>query len=200
MPEVGNLAAMLADLLATPGVEEILELRGQTGVLALHGGIEEETAAIAVAVAGRARASLYAVVQPEDLAWHVPSTRFYPAASARLRRFLEHVRLTVSFHGFGRRGLERTVLVGGANRPVARRMAAALRRATPLRVVDDLEAIPRELRGLHPANPVNLTELGGVQLEMSPGARAEDVRRGVVAAVAAVLVAEQRSVCAAAER
>ena len=38
-------------------------------------------------------------------------------------------------------------------------------------VVLDLEAIPRELRGLHPDNPVNIPRLGGVQLELPPRVR-----------------------------
>ena len=32
-------------------------------------------------------------------------------------------------------------------------------------VVDELEAIPARLRGVHVANPVNLAKSGGVQLE-----------------------------------
>jgi len=41
------------------------------------------------------------------------------------------------------------------------------------RVLDDLEAIPRELRGIHPRNPVNRTPEGGVQLELPPRVRGE---------------------------
>ncbi len=189
---------MLADLLATPGVTERLELRGEAGVLALHGGLEEQTDAIAAEVARRSGASLYAVVQPDDLAWHVPSVQYHPNASDKLRRFLEHVRLAVSVHGFGRQGLDRAVLVGGANRPLAARIAAALRRRAPLRVIDDLDAIPKRLRGMSPRNPVNLPELGGVQLELSPGARTPEVRPALVAALAGALAAEQRSICVAA--
>ena len=39
------------------------------------------------------------------------------------------------------------------------------------RVVTDLTAIPRELRGLHPDNPVNRVRDGGAQLELSPRVR-----------------------------
>ena len=35
----------------------------------------------------------------------------------------------------------------------------------------ELDDIPRELRGLHPANPVNLPRHGGVQLELPPRVR-----------------------------
>jgi phage replication-related protein YjqB (UPF0714/DUF867 family) len=38
-------------------------------------------------------------------------------------------------------------------------------------VVTDLDAIPTELRGLHPANPVNLPAGGGAQLELPPRVR-----------------------------
>ena len=38
-------------------------------------------------------------------------------------------------------------------------------------VVTDLDAIPRELRGLHPDNPVNRMRGGGAQLELSPRVR-----------------------------
>ena len=35
----------------------------------------------------------------------------------------------------------------------------------------DLDAIPPELRGMHPDNPVNRARGGGVQLELSPRVR-----------------------------
>ena len=38
-------------------------------------------------------------------------------------------------------------------------------------VVCDLDAIPRELRGLHPDNPVNLPRDRGVQIELPPRVR-----------------------------
>ena len=178
---------MLAELIATPGVEEVVARRGRAGVMALHGGLEDRTADIAMEVSRRADASLYAVVQPDDLRWHVPSTKYDPAASPALREFLEHVRLAVSFHGFGRRGLENTVLLGGRNRHFAARMASMLRAGTDLRIIDDLDEMPDGLRGMHPRNPVNLPEEGGVQLELSPGARKPAAAAAVVAAVASAL-------------
>ena len=38
-------------------------------------------------------------------------------------------------------------------------------------MLDDLDAIPSELRGLHRRNPVNLPRGGGVQLELPPRVR-----------------------------
>ncbi len=189
---------MLADLIASPGVEEIVVLRGRVGALALHGGLEEHTADAADTVSTRAGASHYAVVQPDDLRWHVPSVAFDPADSAALRRFLSHVQVVVSFHGFGRRGLEGTVLLGGSNRRLAGLLARSLRAGTDLRIIEDLDAIPDGLRGLHPRNPVNLPELGGVQVELSPGAREPGSLTALTAAVSDVVAAEQRSLCRAA--
>jgi phage replication-related protein YjqB (UPF0714/DUF867 family) len=38
-------------------------------------------------------------------------------------------------------------------------------------VVDEIEAIPSRLRGVHRDNPVNLPRSGGVQLELPPRVR-----------------------------
>ena len=52
------------------------------------------------------------------------------------------------------------------------RWAAELAAALPdYEIVTDLTAIPRELRGLHPSNPVNVPPGGGVQLELPPRVR-----------------------------
>ncbi len=187
---------MLAELIATPGVVEDALLRGPAGVMALHGGLEEGTAEIARDAAVAAAASRYGVTLPDDLAWHVPSIRFDPAQSPQLRRFLDHVQVVVSVHGFGRKGFDDVVLVGGRNRRLAADLARSLRAHTPLDVVADLERMPKPLRGTHPRNPVNLPAHGGAQLELSPGARRPAHAPGVVRAVAAVLRAEQRSLCA----
>ena len=54
----------------------------------------------------------------------------------------------------------------------ASRVAGTLRDALPgCPVVDDLDAIPRGVRGLHRHNPVNLTRGGGVQVELPPQVR-----------------------------
>jgi phage replication-related protein YjqB (UPF0714/DUF867 family) len=165
---------MLADLLAHPGVEEVCELRGRFGLMAFHGGsLERGTDVIAEVAATRAGASFYAVRQPEDLNWHLPSVAFDPAASPALARFVAHVETVVAIHGYGRAEMWTTLLVGGTNRPLAARLRAALEAGLGdgFTVVDDLEAIPTQLRGQHPRNPVNLPRGGGVQLELPPRVR-----------------------------
>ena len=47
------MSGLFADLLATPGVEEVCELRSRFGFMAYHGGaLEEMTDVIASAAAG----------------------------------------------------------------------------------------------------------------------------------------------------
>src|SRR4029079_14325823 len=110
---------MLDQLLATPGVEERCGLGSAFGFLALHGGLEAGTAEIAQAAAIASNASIYAVVQPKDVRWHVPSHQFDPLQSDALVAYLEHVDVIVSVHGFG--GLRGdddrwiTGLLGGSN-------------------------------------------------------------------------------------
>lgn len=177
----------LDDLLDHPRVSEEVVLAGPVGVMALHGGLEAETAEIAREAAERAGASLYVVSQPADLAWHVPSIRFDPARVPSLARFLVHVSRVVSLHGFGRRHLPRTVLVGGRNPDRRREAAQSLRSHSRLRVIADHETIPSRLRGIHPRNPVNLPSGGGAQLELSASARRAPHRADVVRAVTALL-------------
>jgi phage replication-related protein YjqB (UPF0714/DUF867 family) len=167
---------VLAELLALPGVDERLVLRSRFGFCALHGGLEAATAEIAAAAADAAGASYYAVVQPDDLHWHVPSHRYAPAQSSALREFLAHVDIVISVHGFGgvREADDRwtTALLGGSNRLLARALGGALGGALPgYRWIGDLDAMPSHLRGLHSANPVNLAPNGGVQLELPPRVR-----------------------------
>jgi phage replication-related protein YjqB (UPF0714/DUF867 family) len=96
-----------------------------------------------------------------------------PADSPALAAFLDHVQVTVALHGYGREGLWTTLLAGGGNRQLAAHVATHLRTALPegYEVVDDLAAIPPELRGVHPDNPVNRCAHGGVQLELPPRVR-----------------------------
>ena len=105
------------------------------GFLALHGGLEQGTAEIATDAAARCGASIYAVVQPADLRWHIPSALYDPDHSDDLARFLTHVDVVVSVHGFGglRGSDERwiTALLGGGNRAFAAHLASALRTALP---------------------------------------------------------------------
>jgi phage replication-related protein YjqB (UPF0714/DUF867 family) len=164
---------VFAELLAHDGVEEICELRSRFGFLAFHGGsLERRTDAIAVASAEQAGASLYAVVQPVDLRWHVPSHLVDPAESETLAAFVEHVDVVVAVHGYGRAGWWTNILLGGGHRELARALATRLRVELPhYTVIDDLDGVPPELQGRHPANPVNLVRNGGVQLELPPRVR-----------------------------
>jgi phage replication-related protein YjqB (UPF0714/DUF867 family) len=163
---------MFDELLRQPGVHETLELRSSFGFMAFHGGLEEATETIAEDAAERAWASLYTVVQPPDLVWHVPSATISPEHSAALARFLDHVQVAVAVHGYGRSNRPVDVLLGGRNRALARHVAVHLQAHLPeFNVLDDLEAIPVGLRGLHPDNPVNRPPLGGVQLELPHRAR-----------------------------
>lgn len=162
-----------AELLAHDGVEEDLELRSRFGFLAFHGGnLEVGTDVVAARAAEAAGASLYAVRQPEGLRWHVPSIEVTPDESESLGAFLDHVDVTVALHGYGRDGMWTTLLLGGGHRELATHLAGHLRAALPgYEVVDDLEAIPQELRGVHRANPVNRCRGGGVQVELPPRVR-----------------------------
>ena len=164
---------MFAELLRQPGVEEVLELRSSFGFLAFHGGsLEEGTDTIARAAAARGGASLYAVLQPSELRWHVPSAEVDPGASRALARFLDHVEVVIALHGYGRAGWWTTLLAGGRNRALAGDVRRRVEAALPgYEVVDDLSAIPSELRGMHPDNPVNRPRHGGVQLELPPRVR-----------------------------
>ena len=140
---------------------------------ALHGGgLERATEVVAREVAERTGASYYAVVQPDGCRRHLPSTLFTAGTSDRLDAFLDRVDTVLSIHGYGRHDDFWAVLVGGADRATAHHVAGHLRGVLPdeYRVVDDVEAMPRSLRGMHPDNPVNRTG-GGVQVELPPSIR-----------------------------
>jgi phage replication-related protein YjqB (UPF0714/DUF867 family) len=183
------------ELLRHPGVVEECELRSAFGFLAIHGGsLERGTAEVAADAAERAGASLYAVRQPEDLHWHIPSALVDPIRAPALSSFLEHVELVVSVHGYGRKDHANVVLIGGRNRQLAARAAEVLRAAVAShRFVDDLHAIPPTLRGVHLDNPVNRTRGGGIQLELPPtlrdGEGAPADRDALIAALASVATA-----------
>ncbi|GAC1536413.1 MAG: hypothetical protein NVS3B12_19400 [Acidimicrobiales bacterium] len=165
-------AGAVADLLATAGVEERVILRGRFGFLAFHAGVEGGTDVVASKAAEASGASLYCLVQPPSVRWHLPSHVIGAEASLRLVAFLDHVDIAVAIHGYGRPERPRDLLLGGRNRPLALELGRALRRKLPdWPVVDDLHAIPREMRGLHPDNPVNLVRGAGVQLELPPAVR-----------------------------
>ena len=164
---------MFAQLLAHPGVEEIYEERSRFGFMAYHGGsLEVATDLIASQAAARAGASYYAVLQPADLQWHIPSTRVRPEESPTLAAFLDHVDIVITIHGYGRQNFFTSLLLGGRNRDLADHLGGHLRRALPAyEILTDLEAIPSELRGQHADNPVNRPAAAGVQLELPPRVR-----------------------------
>lgn len=164
---------VFAELLAHDDVREECELRGSFGLMAFHGGaLEEVTDVIAREAARRVGASYYGVVLPPGRKWHVPSHLVIREESANLDRFLSHVDTVITIHGYGREGLYATLLLGGRNRRLARHLAGHLRSALPAySVIDELSAIPRELRGQHQSNPVNVPVHAGVQLELPPRVR-----------------------------
>ena len=164
---------MFRELLDTDGVREVCELRGRFGFMAFHGGnLERATDEIASAAAAAADASFYAVIQPPRLRWHIPSTLVTPEHSGLLAAFVEHCDVVVAVHGYGRDGFWTSLLLGGRNRVLAAHLAAHLGPRCPdHEVLTDLERIPRELRGQHATNPVNLTRGQGVQLELPPRIR-----------------------------
>jgi phage replication-related protein YjqB (UPF0714/DUF867 family) len=149
------LSGRFARLLATPGVEEVLELRSAFGFLAFHGGsLERMTDRIAGEAARRSGASLYAVVQPAGLREHLPSTQVTPDASPALAAFLDHVDVAVAIHGYGRHGLWSTLLLGGGNRALAAHVGTHLAAELEEHVVcTDLDRMPDGLRGVHPTTP-----------------------------------------------
>ena len=165
---------MLRDLLARPEVTEICELRGSFGIMAFHGGnLERCTDVIATEVAERTDASLYAVVQAPPLRQHIPSTSFDPTHSAALARFVDHVDVVIAIHGYGRQDRFWDLLLGGRNRALASHVGTHLRGGIDERfgIIDELDDIPKGLRGQHPANPVNLPAGAGVQIELPPTTR-----------------------------
>ena len=166
---------MLAGLLERGEVVEELELRSPFGVMAIHGGgLERTTDVVARAVADLSGSSYYGVLFGDDVAAdaHVPSTAFVPAASESLAAFFDRVDTVVSVHGYGRRHLRYSVLLGGRNRALAGHVADTLGpRLIDYDFVTNLDRIPRGLRGQHARNPVNRPALAGVQIELPPTIR-----------------------------
>ncbi len=172
----GQVSAF-ADLLHQPGVREVYQPGhgpfARFGIMAYHGGnLELETDRIASAVARRTGASLYAVLQPPPMRDHISSTRVSPADSTTMTEFFDHVDTVITLHGYGRRNMFTSLLLGGQNRTLAEHIGLSLRSHLPAYdIVTDLERIPAGLRGLHSKNPVNLARLAGVQIELPPRVR-----------------------------
>ncbi len=161
----------LSELLADPAVVEESRLRSRFGFMAIHGGgLERMTDLIADRAADAAGASVYSIRHPQDYPHHLPSARYRPEDSERLAEFLDHVEVVISLHGYGRLGRSTQVLAGGGNRELAAHVAKHFD-VPGYQVVTDVEQMPRELRGLHPDNPVNRVRRGGTQLELSPRLR-----------------------------
>lgn len=155
-------------------------MRSRFGFMAYHGGmLERATDTVAREAAGRAGASYYGVVQHATEAVHFASTTVTPSQSHRLGRFLDHVDVVISIHGFGRDDRRRSVLLGGRNRSLAHHVAAYSRAALPEYAFHTaLDEIPRELAGMHSRNPVNLPPSSGTQIELPPTLRWNYDERG----------------------
>nr|WP_090275641.1 poly-gamma-glutamate hydrolase family protein [Mycolicibacterium komanii]CRL68667.1 phage-related replication protein [Mycolicibacterium komanii] len=161
----------LSELLAQPGIVEERILRSRFGFLAIHGGgLEQMTDVIAERAADAAGASVYVVRHPDHYPHHLPSALYRAQESERLAEFLDHVDVAVSLHGYGRIGRSTQLLAGGRNRALAAHLAEYVE-VPGYQVITDLDAIPRELRGMHPDNPVNRVRGGGAQLELTPRVR-----------------------------
>jgi phage replication-related protein YjqB (UPF0714/DUF867 family) len=163
----------LSELLAYENVSEECELRSSFGFMAFHGGeLEEMTDIIASRAAERAGASYYGIQLPNNLEWHIPSHKVTADQSPQLTSFLSHVNIVVTVHGFGRAGFFTSLLLGGRNRRLASHLGSSLREHLPAyTIIDDIDGIPDNLRGLHQDNPVNVVENAGVQLELPPRVR-----------------------------
>jgi len=171
----------LSELLSDPAIIEESTLRSRFGFLAFHGGgLEQMTDVIAERAADAADASLYVVRHPDHYPHHLSSKLFDPAQSPRLSEFIDHVDVVVALHGYGRIGRSTQLLAGGQNRRLAEHLARHID-IPGYRIVTDLDAIPRELRGLHPDNPVNRVRGGGAQLELSARVRGTSPRSSVPA-------------------
>ncbi|MBK8335006.1 MAG: poly-gamma-glutamate hydrolase family protein [Acidimicrobiaceae bacterium] len=86
------------------------------------------------------------------------------------------LRTSIGFMGYGgvpehpRRWL--TLCVGGQGRSAAALVSDRLRASLDdYEVIDTLDDIPRQYRGLHPDNPINRVRSEGVQIELPPRVR-----------------------------
>jgi phage replication-related protein YjqB (UPF0714/DUF867 family) len=169
----------LSELLAHPGVLEHSTLRSRFGFLAIHGGgLEQMTDVIAERAADGADASVYLLRHPDRYPHHLPSALYRAEQSERLAEFLDHVEVVVSLHGYGRIGRSTQILAGGRNRLLAEHLAHRVD-VPGYQIITDLDEIPRELRGMHPDNPVNRVRGGGTQLELTPRVRGISPRSGL---------------------
>jgi phage replication-related protein YjqB (UPF0714/DUF867 family) len=164
---------MANKILEIPSAYEELSIRSEIGLMSYHGGtLEKATDAIARETAEQSGASYYGLIQTNDDPLHFPSTELFEYASNNLNVFFQHVKVVITIHGYGRESLFHSVLLGGRNRALASHIASFLKMALPdYSFENDLDGIPKELRGLHPKNPVNIPEFAGVQVELPPTLR-----------------------------
>ena len=165
--------ATLRDLLATPGVEEEVQLRSRFGFMAIHGGdLEAGTDEIARRTAGAGRGVVLRGRPPGRVRRAPGLDELRPrrvAAPGPLPRPCRGGRVDPRLRAEGQ---WRAVLLGGTNRALAGTVADLLRPRLPdYDLVTDLDRIPVELRGLSPRNPVNAPPRGGVQVELPPRVR-----------------------------
>jgi phage replication-related protein YjqB (UPF0714/DUF867 family) len=89
--DVDRSPITFAQLLARPGVIELVDLRGPIGFCAFHGGnLERITEQIASEAAARSGSSFYGVIQPKGMRHHIPSALVDPDQSPKLAAFVEH--------------------------------------------------------------------------------------------------------------
>ena len=164
---------MANKVLEIPSAYEELSIRSEIGLMSYHGGtLEKATDAIARETAEQSGASYYGLIQTDDDPLHFPSTELFKYASNNLNVFFQHIRVVITIHGYGRESLFHSVLLGGRNRALASHIASFLKMALPdYSFEKNLDEIPKELRGLHPKNPVNIPEFAGVQVELPPTLR-----------------------------
>jgi phage replication-related protein YjqB (UPF0714/DUF867 family) len=143
--------------------------RSRLAIIAPHAGwIEPETGELAVAIAGKDH-RIYCFSgrdRSNNSRLHVTSTRFNERF---LDEVLRDVLAIVTVHGC-RHPCDARTLIGGRNRALRRRLAAALTAAGF--AVDRAKA---PLAGRHPRNLTNRAHAGGVQLELSRSQR-DDLR------------------------
>ena len=159
--------------LTEPGVVEHAELRGRFGFMAFHGGeLERRTDLIATAAAEASGASSYVVTHPPPEP-HTSRRRTSDAGSPSCSTSSSTTSpssspSTATGATACSRRCSSVAAIETSPTTLGRQLAPAL---PDYQVVTDLPAIPRELRGLHPTNPVNVPPGGGVQLELPPRVR-----------------------------
>ena len=160
------------ELLAHPGVEEIVELRSTFGFMAYHGGsLEEVTDVVATAAAEQAGASLYARPpaapasggtsrRPRCDPEHSQALARVPRSRGR-RRDRARLRARGHLDDAARRRPE-----PHARRP--RRVRTCGPRCPTTRSPPTSTRSRRALRGLHPENPANLPRAGACSSSCRP--------------------------------